>query len=100
MIQKTIQIALSIILIVTTMAVTLAVGSFMITGYGYLTLQAYGSINNLIVTLFLIVVSSLLLIGNIKLSRPWMYLGSDFEAGVEVVRPEGLQTKKGSTSSN
>lgn len=100
MIQKTIELTLSSILMVATIAVSIAISSFMIMGYGYVTQQAYGSIENLMVTLFLIIVSSLLLIGNFKLSRSWLNSNQEDDLHEEETRPRVLQTKKGSTSAN
>ncbi len=104
MIQKTFEIALAMILAVTTLAFILAVASFTLAGFGYLTQQAYGSPREMVFALFMIAVTSLLLTGVFQLSRSWM----DFQKGSDVDALDNrsssglrmLQTKKGPTSAN
>ncbi len=106
MIERTNDIATSLILIVTTLAFALATGCFMVVGIGTITQQTFGSMNNLLVTLFLIFVTGLLFFGSLKVFSVW----TGFLQENDVIDLEGetgsrrsvsvLQTKKGSTSCN
>ncbi len=108
MIQKTFEIAISLVLIVTTLAFALATGSFMVVSIGVLTHKTFGSMNNLLVSLFMIFVTGLLFVGNLKAFRSWNGFWQvndadedELEAGTgSRSTARVLQTKKGSTSAN
>lgn len=102
MIQKTFEIAIALILVVTTLAFSLATTGFMIVGFAYVTQQSFGALQNLVITLFMMAVTLLVFMGNVKLFRAHTGLNDEGELEEEKgFRPRLLQaTKKGSTSSN
>jgi len=100
------EIAIAMTQIMTTLAFALATGSFMVVCIGFFTLQTFGSMNNILVSLFMILVTGLLFAGNLRVLRSWS--GDWQEKELETTDAEGpfkrsarvLQTKKGSTRAN
>ncbi len=72
MFRKIFEITLSSVLVTTALAFLFATGVFLVVGVAYVIEHPAGTVNNLLVALFMMGITSLLLSGAYRLSRPFI----------------------------
>ena len=72
MFRRTFEITLSTVLVTTALAFLFATGVFLVVGVGYVIEHPAGTVNNLLVALFMMGITAVLLTGAYRLSRPFI----------------------------